>query len=347
MASNINRQWKLAQRPEGKPSGENFELVEGPVPEPGPDEVLVKTLYLSVDPYMRGRMRDSGSYMSMSSGYADPWPVDEVMSAGVVGEIVESNHPDFDEGDVATGSLDWAEYSTAKGAELTPVDPSLAPVSTALGVLGMPARTAYYGLLDVGEPEPGDTVAVSGAAGAVGSVVCQIAKMTDCRVVGTAGSEKKIEFIEDELGVDVGINYKTTDDMATAMDEACPDGIDVYFDNVGGEVLDAVIPVLNHYARIPLCGQIALYNEEGIPRGPRNEWKLVEKEVKMEGFLHGTYEPHHEDVNERLAKWIDDGKLTYRESIVEGIENAPEAFRGLFEGENIGKQLVEVAPYEA
>lgn len=346
MVDGTNRQWVLAQRPDGIPTDEDFELVEEPIPDVGPDEVLIKTLYLSVDPYMRGRMRDSGRYMSMSSAYADPWEVGEVMPAGAVGEVVETNHPNFEAGDVVTGGLNWAEYAVAKGADLVSVDPSLAPVSTAVGALGMPGRTAFFGLLDVGEPKPGDTVVVSGAAGAVGSIVCQIAKMMDCRVVGTAGSEEKIAFIEDELGIDTGINYRSNDNIGASLEQACPSGVDVYFDNVGGEILDAVIPILNKYARVALCGQIALYNEEGIPTGPRNEWKLVEKEVKMEGFLHNSFSARHEQANERLGQWIAEGKLTYRENRVEGIENAPKAFRGLFEGDNIGKQLVEVAPYE-
>lgn len=222
--NDTNRQWVLASRPEGKPTEEEFELEEGEVPDPGPDEVLVRTVYLSVDPYMRGRMRDAESY-------AEPWEAGDGMRAGVVGEVAESNHPEFEAGDVAFGNLYWAEYATAKGSQLTHVDPELAPISTALGVLGMPGRTAYFGTLDVAEPEPGDTMVVSGAAGAVGSVVGQLGKLSGARVVGVAGSEEKIEWLTDQLGFDAGINYHQ-EDVAEGLDEACPGGVDVYYDNV-------------------------------------------------------------------------------------------------------------------
>ncbi|WP_254762698.1 NADP-dependent oxidoreductase [Natrinema marinum] len=330
------RQWQLASRPVGEPTMENFELVTVDRPEPGHGEVLVKTLYQSVDPYMRGRMRDAESY-------AEPWEVGDPMKAGVVGEVVESNAARFDEGDVVTGDLLWAEHAVADADELQRVNPELGPVSTALGVLGMPGVTAYWGLLDIGDPSPGDTVVVSAAAGAVGSVVGQLARLNGARVVGTAGSDEKIDWLTDDLGFDAAINYKTTDDLSSAMDEACPDGIDVYFDNVGGPITDAVWPRLNEHARVAVCGQIALYNETSVPTGPRKLAQLIQTRAKVEGLLVSDYENRWGEALERLSKFVRNDEIRYRENVVEGFENAPDAFLGLFEGENIGKQLVKVA----
>jgi NADPH-dependent curcumin reductase CurA len=333
--SETNRQYHLAKRPTGEPDMDTFELVEAAVPEPGPNEVLVKTLYLSVDPYMRGRMRDAESY-------AEPWDVGEPMRAGVVGEVVESNHTGFEAGDVVVGNLQWAEYAAVDGGELTSVDPDVAPVSTALGVVGMPGRTAYFGLLDVAQPKPGDTVVVSGAAGAVGSVVGQLAREAGCRVVGFAGSDTKTEWLTDELGFDAAINYKTTDNLGAALADAAPDGVDVYFDNVGGPITDTVFDQLNVDARVAVCGQISQYNATELPTGPRKLGTLIEKRARVEGLLVGDFAPRFEEATKRLAGWVADGTIQYRETVTEGFENAPEAFLGLFEGENVGKQLVKV-----
>ncbi|WP_436932783.1 NADP-dependent oxidoreductase [Halosimplex halobium] len=335
-----NRQFRLAERPDGTPDRDTFELVETDVPEPDPGEVLVRTRYLSVDPYMRGRM-------SAGESYAEPWDVGDPLRAGVVGEVVESAGAEFEPGDVVVGNLEWADYATAPGTALTEVDPDLAPVSTALGVLGMPGRTAYFGTTEVADPGPGDTFVVTGAAGAVGSVAGQIAALAGARAVGFAGSDEKVAFIEDELGFDAGINYEETDDYRAALDEAAPEGVDCYFDNVGGPITDAVFDRLNVDARVAVCGQIAHYNATEQPTGPRKLGTLIETRARVEGFLVGDFEPRYEQATERLAEWVAGGDIEYRETVTEGLENAPEAFLGLFEGENIGKQLVRVSEPDA
>ena len=328
-----NRQWILESRPTGEPTMDDFELQESEIPDPDHGEVLIESRYLSVDPYMRGRMRDAESY-------ADPWAVGDVMQAGVVGDVVESNHPDFEEGDVATGNLRWAEYAVADGDALQPVDPDLAPISTALGVLGMPGRTAYFGTLEVAEPEPGDTVLVSGAAGAVGSAVGQISKLAGARVVGIAGADEKVDWLTEELGFDAGINYNETDNLHAAVGAACPDGVDAYFDNLGGEITDAAFAQLNVRARVAVCGQISLYNATERPVGPRKLAKLIETRARVEGLLVRDWAGRFGEATEQLAEWVQTDDVQYRETVTEGFENMPEAFLGLFDGVNIGKQLV-------
>ena len=337
--TDTNRVFTLAKRPEGKPNRDTFELVERDVPEPGPGEALVRTLYLSVDPYMRDRMRAGESY-------AEPWGVGDPLEGGVVGEVVADNGTEFEAGDVVAGNLRWADFSTAAGPDLQRVDPDLAPISTALGVLGMPGRTAYFGTREVAQPDAGDTFVVTGAAGAVGSVAGQVAKLQGARVVGFAGSAEKVSFLEDDLGFDAGINYKETDDYRAALAEAAPGGVDAYFDNVGGPITDAVFTQLNVDARVAVCGQISQYNAEELPTGPRKLGQLIQKRATVEGFLIQDFAPRFEQATRQLGRWVQNGDITYRETVTEGLEHAPEAFLGLFEGENIGKQLVKVADRE-
>ncbi len=317
------------------PAMDNFATVDAEVPQPKDGEVLVRTRYLSVDPYMRGRMNDGKSYVA-------PFAVNEVINGGVVGEVIESRSADFKPGDIVTGQLGWQLYSVARAKELRKVDPNLAPVTTALGVLGMPGLTAYFGLVDIGKPREGETVVVSGAAGAVGMTVCQIAKIKGCRVIGIAGSDEKNEYLEHELWVDRTINYKTAVDMKQALKDACPNGVDIYFDNVGGAVSDAVLPFINQNARVVICGQISLYNLDRPDVGPRPQPYLLVKSALMQGFIITDYASRFAEGVKQLGQWVHEGKMKYAENIVDGFENTPNAFLGLFSGENLGKQLVRV-----
>jgi len=330
-----NKQIILASRPTGMPAMDNFATVDAEVPQPKDGEVLVRTRYLSVDPYMRGRMNDGKSYVA-------PFAVNEVINGGVVGEVIESRSADFKPGDIVTGQLGWQLYSVARAKELRKVDPNLAPVTTALGVLGMPGLTAYFGLVDIGKPREGETVVVSGAAGAVGMTVCQVAKIKGCRVIGIAGSDEKNEYLERELWVDRTINYKTAVDMKQALKDACPNGVDIYFDNVGGAVSDAVLPFINQAARVVICGQISLYNLDRADVGPRPQPYLLVKSALMQGFIITDYASRFAEGVKQLGQWVQEGKMKYAENIVDGFENTPNAFLGLFSGENLGKQLVRV-----
>lgn len=331
-----NREWYFVERPDGEPDLDCFELRESDVPEPRFGELLVRVRYLSVDPYMRGRMRDGESY-------AEPWALGDVLKGGIVGEVVESESPEYEAGDLVTGRGTWADYTVVDADGVAPVTPDVADLPAYLGVLGMPGRTAYFGLLDVGEPKPGDTVVVSGAAGAVGSTVGQIAKLNGCRVVGFAGTDEKIDWITEDLGFDAGINYETTEDYRAALDDAAPGGVDVYFDNVGGPITDAVFTKLNVDGRVAVCGQIAHYNDEGVPTGPRKLPMLIAPRATVQGFLVSDYAARFREASEQLAEWVASGEIDHRETVVEGLENAPDAFLGLFTGDNVGKQVVEVA----
>ena len=335
MTAARNRQIVLAARPVGLPKPDDFRLVEAPVPEPGPGEMLVRTRWLSLDPYMRGRMSEARSY-------ARPVAVGEVMVGAVVGEVVRSHHPDFAPGDVIEERLGWQEYALSRGREARKVDPTLAPVSTALGVLGMPGLTAYFGLLEVGRPRPGETVVVSAASGAVGGVVGQVAKIAGCRVVGLAGSRAKVEHIVGDLGFDAGIDYKAVSDLDAALAAACPRGVDVYFDNVGGRITEAVSRHVNPFARIAVCGLISQYNLAEAELAPRNERFVLVNRVRVQGFIVSDFYARRDEALRQLAAWVREGRLKYREDVVEGLENAPAAFIGLLQGKNFGKQLVRV-----
>ncbi|HLL71282.1 MAG TPA: NADP-dependent oxidoreductase [Pyrinomonadaceae bacterium] len=340
MDAKRNKRITLASRPAGMPTLANFKIEDVEMPQPDDGEVLIRTLYLSVDPYMRGRMNAGKSYV-------EPFEVGEVITGGGVGEVVESRSGAFQAGDIVTGMFGWQLYFVARGegapgGALRKIDPTLAPVTTALGVLGMPGLTAYFGLLDIGQPKTGETVVVSGAAGAVGTLVCQIAKLKGCRVVGLAGSDDKNRYLTDELGVDVAINYKTAPDLRRALKDACPGGVDVYFDNVGGEISDAVMPLINREARIVICGQISLYNLERPDTGPRVQPYLLVNRASMKGFIVSDYAARASEGVGQLARWLGEGKLKYAENVVEGFENTPQALLGLFSGENLGKQLVKV-----
>ncbi|TYR81576.1 NADP-dependent oxidoreductase [Priestia megaterium] len=331
----MNEQILFVERPKGTPTKETFRFEEIPMPEAKEEEVVIQTLYLSVDPYMRGRMNDQKSYVP-------PFQLNEPLAGGIVGRVVETKSAKFQEGDIVTGLLEWKRYLAVPAKYLQKVNPELAPITTALGVLGMPGLTAYFGLLDIGQPKEGETVVVSGAAGAVGTIVGQIAKIKGARVVGIAGSADKITYLKDELGFDAVINYKT-DNVKEALKEACPNGVDVYFENVGGEISDAVTSLLNKFARIPLCGQISLYNLEKPDIGPRIQSQLLINSALMKGFIVNDYADRFPEGVKQLGEWVQQGKIKYSENIVEGFENVPEAFLGLFSGANLGKQLVKVA----
>ncbi|KUP04356.1 alcohol dehydrogenase [Bacillus coahuilensis m2-6] len=326
----------LASRPAGMPDESTFQFVEQEIGEVKDGEILLKTLYVSVDPYMRGRMREGKSYI-------EPFQLGKVIEGGSIGEVVESKSEQYQVGDVVIGGFGWQTFYKATEQEVRKIDPELAPISTHLGVLGMTGLTAYFGLLDIGKPKEGETVVISGAAGAVGSIVGQIAKIKGDRVVGIAGSEEKISFLKDVLHFDEVINYKTAEDMKTEIEKTCPNGVDVYFDNVGGEISDAVFTQLNRFARVPVCGAISAYNLEQADVGPRVQGFLIKKSVLMQGFTVGNYSDRFQEGAKQLAEWLQEGKLTHRETIREGFENIPDAFLDLFEGNNIGKLLVKVA----
>jgi len=280
--------------------------------------------------------------MNNRKSYVPPFKLNQVLSGGVVGEVIESKSNNFIAGDFVVGNLGWQDYSIADEKEVQKINPEIAPVSTALGVLGMPGLTAYFGLLDIGQPKQAETIVVSGAAGAVGMIVGQIAKIHGCHVVGIAGSDKKTNYIIGELGFDAAINYRSTPDLKKTLKEACPDGVDIYFDNVGGEISDAVLSSINNNARIVLCGQISLYNATRIPMGPRIQPQLLTHSALMKGFIIRNYVDRFDEGRNQLANWLQEKKLKYTENVVEGLENTPKAFIGLFTGENIGKQLVKV-----
>jgi NADPH-dependent curcumin reductase CurA len=336
-----NRRVLLKHRPVGEPKATDFELVETPVPKPQDGEILVRTIWLSLDPYMRGRMNEVQSYAASVE-------LGQPMVGGTVGEVVDSRDAAFRPGDFVLTYGGWQAYHLAKsaGTRVGPfgpikLDPRAAPISTALGVLGMPGMTAYVGLFDLGQPKPGETVVVSAAAGAVGSVVGQLAKIRGCRAVGIASTRDKCEYVLKELDFDACVSYRVPD-LTAVLRDACPNGIDVYFDNVGGDVLKAVLRVVNPFARIPLCGIISQYNATELPPGPNLAPVLVNR-VTIRGFIVSDHADRMAQFLADCRRWLREGKLKYREDIVEGLERAPEAFIGLLQGRNLGKMLVKVA----
>ena len=328
-----NLQVLLASRPEGWVREDNFRIVETDIPRPREGEALVRNLYLSLDPYMRMRM-DAGK------SYAPPVEVGEVMVGGGVGEVMESRDPRFTKGDVVTGRLGWQLYAVAAGTGLRKVNTDGAPISTALGVIGMPGVTAWYGLLKIGEPKVGETVVVSAASGAVGSVVGQIAKIKGCRAVGIAGGSEKCRYVVSELGFDACVDYKSAN-FESDLEAAVPGGIDVYFENVGGRVLDVILPHLNAFSRIPFCGYVSEYNP-GEGYGVRHLRQLLVSRSRLQGFIISEHLEIWEQALRELAGWVAAGKLKYHETVTEGLENAPRAFIGMLQGKNLGKQLVKL-----
>lgn len=332
----------LASRPHGEPTPANFRLEDYTPPTPGAGEVLLRTIWLSLDPYMRGRMNDGPSY-------AAPVPVDGVMEGGTVSEVIASNNPSFAKGDIVLSRAGWQTHALSDGKGLAKIDPKIAPISTAVGVLGMPGMTAYTGLLEIGKPKPGETVVVAGASGAVGSAVGQIAKIKGARAVGIAGGKDKCDYVTRELGFDACLDHRDPD-LAAKLKEACPKGIDVYFENVGGPVFEAVYPQLNAFARVPVCGLIAHYNDREA-RAPK--WAssimfaILTKRLTFRGFIVSDFAATHGDFLRDMSQWVREGKVKYKEFVTEGLDSAPEAFMGLLKGANFGKQLVRVGPDKA
>ncbi len=335
MSATVNRHVVLAARPQGMPRASDFKLETTPIPEPGAGELLVRNLWMSVDPYMRGRMSDRKSY-------APSFEVGKPMEGRAIGRVIMSKHPSLKEGTVVSNMLGWREYFVSKGEGLSAVDPSH-PLPAYLGVLGMPGFTGWYGLKMIGKPKAGETLVVSGAAGAVGSMVVQIGKILGCRVVGTAGTDDKCAYLTRALGADAAINYKKAGDLLDALRQACPAGIDIYFENVGGPLLDAVLRLINPFARIPLCGMISQYNLDPPEPGPRYLFSMIGNRALMQGFIISDHSTLYPEFLVEAGRWLKAGRIKQEETVVEGIENATKAFLGLFSGDNLGKMVVRLA----
>ncbi len=331
----MNKTIYLKNRPSGIPTLNDFEFKEEHKPSAGDGELLLKTNYISVDPYLRGRMRSGESYIA-------PFEVNKPLESGIIAEVISSNNSNFKKGDFVNGMLKWKEFQVSDGAGLNKVDPNSAPLSAYLGVLGLTGITAYLGLEKIGKLKDGETLLVSGAAGAVGSIVGQIGKIKGCNVVGIAGTDEKIELLKNNFGFDNAINYKTISNMSEAIKKACPNGVDVYFDNVGGEILDAALENINKFGRVINCGAISLYNATETPTGPRHEGTLIKKSVLMQGFTVRDYVKEFGPAIKQLATWLKDDKIKYSETIVEGFDNTPQAFLDLFKGKNSGKMIVKI-----
>ncbi|GAM22048.1 hypothetical protein SAMD00019534_052230 [Acytostelium subglobosum LB1] len=340
-SNTVNRRWLLASRPHGAPVLDNFKYETVPIPEPADGELLLRTIYLSLDPYMRGRMNAAESY-------AAPLQIGDVIVGGTVSVVVKSNHPNYAVGDTVVGYLGWQDYAISNGKFMEKLKgPILNHQSLALGALGMPGLTAYFGLIDIGNPKPGETVVVSAATGAVGSLVGQIAKIKGCYVVGIAGGPEKCRYAVETLGFDKCIDHKD-DNMAQLLKEACPKGIDVYFENVGGKVFNAVLDLVNTGARIPICGLISVYNATSYPVGPDRisayNGKILSKRMRVQGFISTMdYGHRYKEFADAMGQWVFEGKITYREDVTDGLENAPQTLIGLLEGKNFGKVIIKVA----
>ena len=332
---NTTRTINLKNRPIGRPELTNFDFSTTEIPELQEGEVLLSTKYVSVDPYLRGRMSDAPSYI-------EPFELNKPIASGIIAEVLESRDTNFSKGDHVSGMLAWKETLVAKAEGLIKVDPNKAPLSAYLGILGMTGLTAYLGFTEIGKPKKGETLIVSGAAGAVGSIVGQIGKILGLRVVGIAGTDEKVEMLKSKFGFDEGINYNTTENMTEAIAKACPDGVDVYFDNVGGEISDAVLFNINKFSRTVNCGAISVYNNTELPKSISVQPFLIKKSSSMQGFVIFDYVDKHPEGIKQLAEWLGQGKLDYTETIVEGFENIPQAFLDLFDGKNKGKMVVKL-----
>ncbi len=331
-----NKQVRLASRPSGWVTADNFTLTEEAVPEVGQGQLLVRNLFMSVDPYMRGRMNKAKSYVPS-------FQVGEVLQAGVVGEVIASSNKDYAEGDFVTGMLGWENYSLSDGTGLHKVPKGPAPLSYHLGILGMPGMTAYVGLHTIGKAQPGETVFVSAASGAVGSVVGQLAKLHGCTVTGCAGADDKVDLLKAEFGYDAAFNYRQSQSLPKSISEVCPDGIDVDFENVGGEIFEVVLWNMREFGRIALCGMISTYNDEELQPGPRGMTVIIGRRLTIQGFIVTDHLEAGKEYVSKAIHWLTEGKLKYHETIAEGIENAPSAFMDLLQGKNIGKQIVRLA----
>ena len=336
MPESSNKQIRLASRPSGWVTEENFTLTEEGLPEPGDGQLLVRNVFMSVDPYMRARMNDTKSYVP-------PFQIGEVLQAGVVGQIVASNIADYTEGDYVIGMLGWENYSLSDGAQLRKIDAAAVPMSYHLGILGMPGMTAWVGLHEIARVQAEDNVFVSAASGAVGSVVGQLAKLHGCRVAGCAGSDHKVALLTDEFAYDAAFNYRDSKSLPGSITEVCPDGIDVDFENVGGEIFEAVLWNMRDFGRVALCGMISNYNDEQLQPGPRGMAVIIRSRLRVQGFIVTDHPEACQEYVVKAAGWLAEGKLKYRETVDEGIEHAPRAFINMLKGGNTGKQIVQLA----
>jgi NADPH-dependent curcumin reductase CurA len=335
MSVNVSREIHLKNRPVGLPSENDFELAEVAVPDIGQGEMLVRNLYMSVDPYMRGRMYDRKSYVP-------PFELNQPLEGGCVGQVIESNNDRYKVGEYVSDMMGWREYYVSDGSGVMRIDQKIAPLQAFLGTVGMPGLTAYVGLLDIGRLKPGESVFVSAAAGAVGSVVGQIAKLKGCHVVGSAGSNEKVTWLKETAEMDAAFNYKEIDDLKAELGKHCPKGIDVYFENVGGQHLEAALEHMNPFGRVVMCGMISQYNATKPIPGPANIGNSISRRLTLQGFIVSDHMQRQKEFFSDMAQWIGQGRIKWKETIFEGIENAPKAFIGLFKGDNFGKMIVKL-----